>query len=188
MTRKIRESNFDLKRLTGLFLMIGVIATPTSVFSSNTGGSDASLDALIHKCLPRSHHHIMKAIVRVESSGQKYAINVNGGKNGNYSKTFSKKTEAKKAIRQLMEKGYNFDTGLAQINSTHFRKDKIFGKIGLTPLDALEPCNNLKMGAAIFSDNFRRYGTISEALSAYNTGNRHKGFENGYIKRYLPKE
>lgn len=144
----------------------------------------AAIEPIIQKCLPKSHWHIMSAITKVESDYQPYAVHINS-RDGNQSKVFSSQQEAKEFIKELVKKKANFDIGLTQINSSHFKPGRVFGRQGLTPFDALDPCNNLKMGAFIFSDNFRRYGGVADALSAYNTGHPKKGYENGYIDNYL---
>jgi len=157
----------------------------TSLFSWSplALSENRSVNELIHQCLPSSHWHIMSSIVKIESNNQYYAIGVNVKPHKSY---FPKtKKEAKKIIKLLIKQNKSFDIGLTSINSTHFKKNNIFGRQGLTHYDALEPCLNLKMGATIFSENYRHYKDIGKALSAYNTGNASRGFENGYIDRYI---
>lgn len=58
---------------------------------------------------------------------------------------------------------------------------------------ALDPCTNLKLGAAILSENYRlaanKFGAgqraLQAAISAYNTGNHIGGFQNGYVQKVL---
>jgi type IV secretion system protein VirB1 len=57
----------------------------------------------------------------------------------------------------------------------------------------LDPCENLAAGALVLTDFFLsaapRYrkpqAALQAALSAYNTGSFRRGFENGYVARYL---
>jgi type IV secretion system protein VirB1 len=57
----------------------------------------------------------------------------------------------------------------------------------------LDPCENLAAGALVLTDFFLsaapRYSApqaaLQAALSAYNTGSFRRGFENGYVARYL---
>ncbi|MBD3821876.1 MAG: lytic transglycosylase domain-containing protein [Thiotrichales bacterium] len=137
---------------------------------------------LIEQCTPPSHWKIMSKIVEVESSGHPYAIGV-GGK----SFFFKHKDEAEAKIRELTSLGTNFDIGLAQINSQHFKKGRVFALRGFSVVDALDPCTNLKMGAYILSDAYRRHqGDLVASLSVYNTGHPEKGLLNGYVEKYIP--
>jgi type IV secretion system protein VirB1 len=63
--------------------------------------------------------------------------------------------------------------------------------LGYTIEQALEPCNNVRGGAAILTANYaqavQQYGAgqraLLAAISAYNTGNFWSGFRNGYVGR-----
>lgn len=160
--------------LKPLTLSIGLLCMSSSALASN-------IDSLIQQCTPKSHWKIMKQIVKVESNNSLYAIGT--------SKTSyfpESQQEAEKIVKELMSKNIRFDVGLTQINSNHFKEKRVFGKKGFTPIDALEPCINLKMGAYILSDAYRRSnGDLASALSVYNTGHPEKGFINGYVDKYL---
>ncbi len=136
----------------------------------------------IEQCVPSSHWSVMEKIVSVESGGEIYAIGIN--KKGYQSKYPDTLQEAKEEVQALLKKGLNIDIGLSQINSQHFKPGRLFAKKGFVATDALDPCTNLKMGAMILSNNYRRYKALPEALSAYNTGNPRDGFSNGYVARY----
>jgi type IV secretion system protein VirB1 len=124
----------------------------------------------------------MSKIVEVESSGQPYAIGVSG--KGLF---FNNKEEAETKIRELLSRGVNFDIGLTQINSQHFKEGRVFALRGFSEVDALDPCTNLKMGAYILSDAYRRnQGDLVASLSVYNTGHPEKGVLNGYVEKYIP--
>ncbi len=139
----------------------------------------------IEQCVPSSHWSVMEKIVSVESGGELYAIGIN--KKGYRSKFPATLREAKREAQKLLDQGLNIDIGLSQINSQHFKPGRIFAKKGFVATDALNPCINLKMGAMILSGNYRRYKSLPEALSAYNTGNARDGFSNGYVARYTSK-
>jgi type IV secretion system protein VirB1 len=151
---------------------------PIQAISSTT-------QSYIERCLPSSHWGVMQKIVSVESGGELYAIGIN--KKGYRSKFPTTLREAKREAQKLLDKGLNIDIGLSQINSQHFKPGRIFAKKGFVATDALNPCTNLKMGAMILSGNYRRYKSLPEALSAYNTGNPRDGFSNGYVERYTSK-
>ncbi|RNK88855.1 transglycosylase, partial [Xanthomonas vasicola pv. vasculorum] len=69
--------------------------------------------------------------------------------------------------------GRSTDIGLMQINSQHL------GKFGLTPIDLLDPCTNIRVGTTILSQNYAQTWAkyraekpaLLGALSMYNTGN-----------------
>jgi type IV secretion system protein VirB1 len=125
----------------------------------------------------------MTAIVRVESGGKPYAINVNGTQ-----KLIRQPHNAEEATRWadwLVSRGYSVDMGLAQINSGNLNR------LGLTPQQLFDPCTNLRAGAKILTENYlgasRKYGggqdALRAALSAYNTGNYRAGLANGYVAK-----
>lgn len=125
----------------------------------------------------------MAAIVWVESGGNPYAINVNGGQR--LARQARNRDEALGWATWLAERGYNIDLGLTQINIHNFPR------LGLSLEQALDPCMNLKAGSQILSDNYagavKAYGAgqsaLLAAISAYNTGNHSSGFRNGYVYR-----
>lgn len=161
-----------MKRLMALPLL-------TLSLASNAG----TAEHYIKKCLPSSHWEIMKQIVQKESSSRKYALGINQkGYKSRYPQTME---QARKDVEELLSKGLSFGIGYAQVDSQHFKKGKLFAKRGYTYEDALDPCTNLKMGALIFSDFYRRFGNVPDALSAYNTGSPTKGYKNGYVARYV---
>ncbi|WP_127471935.1 lytic transglycosylase domain-containing protein [Thiomicrorhabdus aquaedulcis] len=157
-----------------------ILFTLLVLTSFNSHAKNAEL--LVEQCLPPAYWTVMKSIVKVESSGKLYALGVNeAGYKSHYPQTVN---EARYTIRSLLEKGLSFGIGLAQIDTQHFKPGKLFWKRGFTEEDALDPCTNLKMGAMIFSDNYRRYGNVADALSAYNTGSPTRGYKNGYLARF----
>src|SRR3546814_12879796 len=84
-----------------------------------------------------------------------------------------------------MGRGYNIDLGLGQINSANL------GWLGLSVENAFEPCSNLAAAARVLATNYQavarlapsRDHAIATALSMYNTGDRQRGFRNGYVAR-----
>ncbi|CEH48928.1 putative lytic transglycosylase protein (fragment) [Xanthomonas citri pv. citri] len=84
-----------------------------------------------------------------------------------------------------MANGYNFDSGLGQINSTNVRK------FGMAWTEVFEPCANLTAAARVLTECFVRasdgepndQAALRNALSCYNTGNFTRGHANGYIGR-----
>lgn len=125
----------------------------------------------------------MAAIVRVESGGKPYAINVNGDRK--LTRQPRNAEEATAWADWLVTRGYSVDMGLAQINSGNLKR------LGLTPQQLFDPCTNLRAGAKILTENYlgasKQYGggqdALRAALSAYNTGNYRAGLANGYVAK-----
>ena len=141
------------------------------------------LEQLILACAPQVAPSTMAAIVRVESGGKPYAINVNGAQR--LTRQPRNAEEATAWADWLVKRGYSVDMGLAQINSGNL------ARLGLTPTQLFDPCTNLKAGAKILTENYlgatRHYGggqtALQAALSAYNTGNYRAGLTNGYVAK-----
>lgn len=142
-----------------------------------------ALPYLIQHCVPSIAQTSMMAIVRVESKGNSLALSLNKG----YKLQFQpqSKAQAQKWVEYLDKHNYNFDIGLAQVNI------KNANKYGYTATELLDPCTNLKVGSSILIKNYTNALPSSKspdevwqkAISAYNTGNFHSGFTNGYVGR-----
>ena len=141
------------------------------------------LEQLIVTCAPQVAPTTMMAIVRVESGGKPYVINVNGDQK--LQRQPRDAEEATQWANWLVSRGYSVDMGLAQINSANLHR------LGLSPAQLFDPCINLKAGAQILTSNYlgavQRYGSgqtaLHAAISAYNTGNHQSGFANGYVAK-----
>lgn len=141
------------------------------------------LEQLILACAPQVAPSTMRAIVRVESGGRPYALNVNGAQK--LLRQPRSRHEAEAWASWLVARGYSVDLGLAQVNSGNL------ARLGLSPAQLLDPCINLRAGARILTESYlgaaRRYGggqtALRAALSAYNTGNYRAGLANGYVAR-----
>ena len=145
-------------------LILAAVIASTPIVSH----ASPEVTGLIQKCVPSSHWEVMDKIVTVESNRNLYAIGVNHKDHKSlYPKTIH---EARGELSKLLQRNLSVDIGLAQINSQHFKKGGVFAKRGFKAADALDPCTNLKMGAVIFSDNYRRFKGVPEALSAYKIG------------------
>ena len=142
-----------------------------------------ALPVLIHQCVPHMVQTSMQSIVQIESKGNPFALNLNNGYKLQYQP--KSETQAKKWIKALEKNGYNFDIGLAQVNIKNVHK------YGYNAADLLDPCLNLKLGSSILINDYHNALSVSKshsealqkAISAYNTGNFHSGFNNGYVHR-----
>lgn len=144
------------------------------------------IDALILQCaVVDAPPAVIRQIIQVESAGNPLAININSNTPFDLSSINDIKSAAKLAEKYIQE-GYTVDIGYMQVNSTHLET------FGFSVTDILEPCANIAIGSQIFMKAYGAtkafYGetdlALQSALSAYNTGTFHRGFNNGYVTRY----
>ncbi len=144
------------------------------------------LQAAIEHCAHRLAPQTVFAILKHESGAKPFQIGVNHP-NFRLKKQPQSPGEAVAIAQSLMDKGYDIDMGLMQINSRNYKK------MGM-PLSALfNPCQNIKTGSQILIRNYQRaslkYGegekAFLSALSAYNTGSFERGIKNGYVDKVL---
>ena len=132
---------------------------------------------------------LLARIVRVESNGVPFALNVNGGLA--LARQPGSEKEAVATAQWLLRRGKSFDAGLAQVNS------KNFDRLGLTVESAFEPCANLRAAEQVLLEGrsraTARFGpgtrALDAALSCYNTGDLRRGALNGYVAsvRAIPR-
>lgn len=146
------------------------------------------MEPLLSRCAPTVAPSTMRAIVQVESAFQPFVIGtLVRSKSGaqTLSRQPATRSEAVQWASWLLQNGYRFDAGPAQVNSIHF------ATYGLTPETAFEPCRNIAAGAAILTAEYRRaaakFGVgqvaLRAAISSYNTGHFARGIQNGYVSR-----
>jgi len=146
--------------------------------------------ALIAVCAPNVAPATIQAIIKVESGGNPLAVNVNkrGGVSYPIPKIIKSTGEAVRAAYAAIEAGHTVDMGYMQVNSANLPK------LGYTVEDMFDPCKNIAAGAKVLSLSYAqalsRYSSeqaaLRAALSAYNTGSFNRGFENGYVQKYVP--
>lgn len=118
-------------------------------------------------CGPWVHPATIAAVVAVESRGHPWAI---GTPHGAY--FAPSRDEAVIVLRHSLRTETSVDIGLMQINSQWIEKLRI------APESLLDPCFNVRVGAAILASDFvasARPGrtlidTLVAALSRYNSG------------------
>ena len=143
-----------------------------------------SLD-LLQQCAPNVAPITMIAIIKTESKYNPWAIGLNKGKKLRYQPHSLEQAEA--WVTYLEKNGYDFDIGLGQVNIRNVHK------YGYNATQLLTPCLNLKVASDILQKNYKKafYKTnhprdaLMMAISAYNTGNYHAGFSNGYVDRVV---
>ena len=145
--------------------------------------SAAAILALASQCAPGVAPQTVLAIIQTESSGEPFALNVNGGRQparqGN-------SADAAATARRYVAAGYSVDLGLGQINSRNMRW------LGLTWETVFDPCTNVAALARVLTTNYNavRAGrdpqtALRVALSMYNTGSQTRGFRNGYVAKVV---
>jgi len=143
--------------------------------------SAAALLALASQCAPSVAPGTVLAIIQTESSGEPFALNVNGGRQPARQNTAA---DAAATARRYVAAGYSVDLGLGQINSRNMRW------LGLTWDTVFDPCTNVAALARVLTNNYNAVSAgrdpqtaLRVALSMYNTGSQTRGFRNGYVAK-----
>jgi type IV secretion system protein VirB1 len=145
--------------------------------------SATAILALASQCAPTVAPETVLAIIQTESSGEQFALNVNGGRQP------ARQTNAADAAataRRYVAAGYSVDLGLGQINSRNMRW------LGLTWETVFNPCTNVAALARVLTTNYNSVKAgrdpqtaLRVALSMYNTGSQTRGFRNGYVAKVV---
>jgi type IV secretion system protein VirB1 len=145
--------------------------------------SAAALLALASQCAPSVAPETVLAIIQTESSGEPFALNVNGGKQPARQ---TSSADAAATARRYVAAGYSVDLGLGQINSRNMRW------LGLTWETVFDPCTNVAALARVLTTNYNAVKAgrdpqtaLRVALSMYNTGSQTRGFRNGYVAKVV---
>ena len=143
--------------------------------------SAAALLALASQCAPSVAPETVLAIIQTESSGEPFALNVNGGRQPVRQNNAA---DAAATARRYVAAGYSVDLGLGQINSRNMRW------LGLTWDTVFDPCTNVAALARVLTTNYNAVSAgrdpqtaLRVALSMYNTGSQTRGFHNGYVAK-----
>ena len=143
--------------------------------------SAAAIFALASQCAPTIAPETVLAIIQTESTGDPFALNVNGGQQPTRQ---SNAADAAATARRFVAAGYSVDLGLGQINSRNMRW------LGLTWETVFDPCTNVAALARVLTTNYNAakagrdpQTALRIALSMYNTGSQTRGFRNGYVAR-----
>jgi type IV secretion system protein VirB1 len=119
---------------------------------------------------------VMQHVVDVESSFNRYAIGVVGGR---LERQPDNLAEAVATARMLASRGYDFSLGLAQVNRRNL------ARYGLgSYAQAFDACRNLQAGSRILAECHARAGRDwGRALSCYYSGDFVTGFRQGYVQK-----
>jgi type IV secretion system protein VirB1 len=145
--------------------------------------SAAALLALASQCAPSVAPGTVLAIIQTESSGEPFALNVNGGRQPARQNNAD---DAAATARRYVAAGYSVDLGLGQINSRNMRW------LGLTWETVFDPCTNVAALGRVLTTNYNAakagrdpQTALRVALSMYNTGSQTRGFRNGYVAKVV---
>ena len=139
-----------------------------------------TIASLVVQCGILADPNLLAAIVQVESGGNAHALAVNG--EFELVREPQSRDEAVAMARWLLEHGYNFDAGLAQVNSANL------SRLGLDVVRVFDTCTNLQAASRVLEECYERardrFGdgerALNAALSCYNTGDFTRGVRNGY--------
>jgi type IV secretion system protein VirB1 len=178
----------------GCFCLLLALVTSSQEQRPHTRLSEAEFRSLAGRCAPGAPSDTLLAIANTESALYPNAISMNrpnaaarraGYTDGQLVLTRQPKDrkEAMYWLQWLASHRYTVSIGLMQVNS------EMAPKFHVKPDELLEPCTNLRIGAAIlisvYTDLAREIGegfsALDAALSFYNTGNLVAGFRNGYV-------
>lgn len=145
--------------------------------------STATIVSLALQCAPSVAPETVVAIVRTESRGHVFALNVNGGRQPRRQDSAA---AAAATAKRYVAVGYSVDLGLGQINSRNMRW------LGLTWETVFDPCTNIAALGRILTQNYNSVkagrdpqSALRIALSMYNTGSQSSGFRNGYVAKVV---
>jgi type IV secretion system protein VirB1 len=142
-------------------------------------------DPTLLACAPNVAPATLNAIIQVESGGNPLALHVNG--TDQQPPPARDPAEAARMAESYVGKGYSVDVGLMQVNTRNL------AATGHSIQQALDPCTNILHGSTILSDDYARASrtrgddpyALLAAFSAYNTGDFHRGFDNGYVAQVV---
>jgi type IV secretion system protein VirB1 len=156
--------------------------------------SEAEFVSLAARCAPGVPPDTLLAIARTESDLNPNAISINrpkaAARRAGYADgevTLSKqpkdRTQAKSWLHWLAVHHYTVSIGVMQVNA------EMAPRFHLQSEQLLEPCTNLRVGAAILISAYTQlayeigegFEALDAALSFYNAGDATGGLRNGYV-------
>ncbi len=109
---------------------------------------------------------LLRAIVDVESNGHPWSFGYRK-ENGKWaSKYLDDQQSAEQFLRDLWQEELHFDAGLAQISRPNL--ERFWKTMGISPIDALEPCTNLELAAVVLNEQIKKHGYTWRAIAGYN--------------------
>lgn len=153
---------------------------------------DFNTSAYVQVCSPPQYVNLMERIVKIESSGNPFAIGVVGARLARQPRNLS---EAVATAKYLSDSNYNFSIGLSQINKLHFQRLEWANNLPV----GFDACRNIAAGAEVLNTCFVKANnyflknkvTIDNnsatrmALSCYYSGDLFLGERLGYVNKVL---
>ncbi len=144
----------------------------------------------IQQCAPDVHPTTIMRIMTVETKKNPYTIGFRIVKNKrdyyipNQPKTLA---QAKYMARWLYDRGYAFDAGIAQINSTNFARFRV------TPENIFDTCTNIRVSGQILQEFYHiafknikdEQLALQAAISAYNSGKFNSALGRQYVAKVM---
>lgn len=138
--------------------IIGFLLLFFWVFTPNMAKAVTAEDFLFAGKHYEVHPELLIAIARTETSLNPWAVNVQG--KGYFPKS---KEEALQIAQKAYDERRSFDIGIMQINVWWLRK------YGISLETAIEPKNNIIIGAFILKNEINRHGLNWKAVASYHT-------------------
>jgi type IV secretion system protein VirB1 len=192
---KTEENVMRFGTLSCLCLLLGFV-THAQAQRAYARLSDADFASLAGRCAAGAPADTLLAIARTESALNVNAISINrpnaAARRAGYSdgqlvltKQPKDRREAMYWLHWFLLRRYTVSIGLMQVNS------EMAPQFHVKPDQLLEPCTNLRIGAAILISVYTHlareigegFSALDAALSFYNTGNPTAGFRNGYVAK-----
>lgn len=167
-------------------LLTGIVISMFCCRAAFASLSDENkLHELVGACTQGIHadKKIAIGIVKTESAGNPLSIGINS-KGIKLKRQPNTLVEAIEVATWLATNRYNFDAGIAQINSVNIDK-LVKGDLNFRMRKIFDPCENLQLAKIIFNSCFEMTGSTVGALSCYNTGNARRGVRNGYVAKVM---
>jgi len=172
---------------------------PTAISQdANLRYSQSRIITLIEGCAPGAAPSTMLAVATTESALYPYAISVNrpmqiaqtiglANSQVQLARQPRSRQEAIQWMRWLLSHGVTVSVGLFQVNTENA------GLFHLRPEQLFEPCTNIAVGSTLLAQAYAARIRIAPndpnallyALSVYNSGTYHLGFQNGYVAEVL---
>lgn len=142
--------------------------------------SSLSLITLLATCSIDVSSNLLQPLIQLESGYNPYSIGVVGS---SVHQPHSL-PDFIQTVSNLDNNNKNYSIGLAQINI------KNLNRFDIPVIDAVEPCNNIKLSSVILQSCYKQYNyDVGKTLSCYYSGNDKTGFkvdfDNSYVERFL---
>lgn len=146
--------------------------------------NSSQFDAIANQCAPFVAASTLRAIARVESNFNPFAIGVVDSRLSRQPKTL---LEGISSAASLERKGAKFSAGLVQIYV------KNWSSLGLDYETVFDPCRNLTAAQTILSDCYQRARqktsapqvALRQSISCYYSNNFVTGFRVGYVQKVV---